>query len=112
MAITRMTLAEIMARPPSINEAVFAATTEADIERHMIEDGQDPTEDLRIEDAISPASIRARLGMTQERFSALLGVPLVTLRRWEGGAAPGPAGRALLRVLAREPEAALRALDR
>ncbi len=73
-------------------------------------DGQDPDKELRLEDAISPAQIRARLGMTQERFSAVLGIPVATLRRWEPGSTADPVARAVLRIVAREPEAALRAL--
>ncbi len=49
--------------------------------------------------------------MTQVAFAEAIGVPVATLRNWEQGrVAPDPAARALLRILDREPEAALRAL--
>jgi putative transcriptional regulator len=99
-----------MDRGPSGVKAALAATTDADVARYMVEDGQDPTEDLRLEDAISPALIRGRLGMTQERFASVLGIPLATLRTWEQGGTSDAVARALLRIVAREPEAALRAL--
>ncbi len=50
--------------------------------------------------------------MTQMAFVEAIGVPVATLRNWEQGrVAPDPAARALLRILDREPEVALRALD-
>jgi putative transcriptional regulator len=42
MARTLMTLEEIKASRPTIDRAKVAATTEADIRRHQIEDGEDP----------------------------------------------------------------------
>jgi putative transcriptional regulator len=49
--------------------------------------------------------------MTQAELSALLHVPLGTLRNWEQNRfSIDPAVQALLLVLYREPEAALRAL--
>jgi putative transcriptional regulator len=55
--------------------------------------------------------IRERLGLTQERFAALMGVSSRTLQNWEQGRREpeGPA-KALLRVVDREPEAVLHAL--
>jgi len=107
-----MTLADIVANPPKVDKAALSAVTDADVARYMIEDGQDPDEELRLEDAISPALIRRHLGMTQEGFAILLGIPLATLRGWEQGGAADPVARALLRIVAREPEAARRALAR
>jgi hypothetical protein len=68
MAITRMTLDEIKARPSRRNRAKIKATSEEEIHQHMIEDGQDPDEELREEDIISPWYIRKRLGMSQQEL--------------------------------------------
>jgi putative transcriptional regulator len=77
----------------------------------MIEDGYDPDETVREEDIISPAVIRKRLGMSQRRFADAIHVPVATLQNWEQGRTlMDPSARALMTILAREPEAALRAL--
>jgi putative transcriptional regulator len=56
-------------------------------------------------------ALRERLGTSQERFAALVGVPVATVDAWEAGAAvPDGTARALLKVIEREPEAVLRAL--
>jgi len=56
-------------------------------------------------------AIRERLGLTQARFAALIGVSGRTLQNWEQGRRrpEGPA-KALLRVVEREPQAVLHAL--
>ena len=114
MALKRMTLAEIMATQSQVDWAKVDSTTEDDIRRHMIEDGEDPDEDLSGAAFVTSVStIRLRLGMTQEQLAVKIGVPVKTLRNWEQHRVkPDPAARALLRILDREPEAALRALAR
>lgn len=58
-----------------------------------------------------PRIVRARLGMTQEEFSKMLGVPLGTLRNWEQGTRePVGAAKALLRVAAKHPDIVRRTL--
>ena len=111
MAKQKMTLAGIMAQSPDVDLARVDATTDAEIARHMRDEGYDPDEALRDEDIISPSVIRARLGMSQVRFARAIHVPLATLRNWElGRTSMDPSARALMIILAREPEAALRAL--
>ncbi len=84
MAVTRMTLDEALAKAPDVDRAKVDATTEEDIRRHMAEDGEDPDTAPRPEDWYpSAASIRRRLGMTQERFAEAIRVPVATLRNWE-----------------------------
>jgi putative transcriptional regulator len=113
MAITKMTYDEIKSRPSKRNRAKIEATTEEEIRRQMIEDGENPDEELSEKDIISPWYIRKRLGMSQREFADTLGVPVATLRNWEQNrVAMEPATIALMRILAREPEAALRALRR
>lgn len=56
-------------------------------------------------------TIRRRLHLTQAQFAKQLRIPLGTVRDWEQARRqPDAPALALLRVLEREPEAALRAL--
>jgi len=118
--LTRMTLEEIKARlarrePHEVAEARkrYNETTEADIRGHMREDGHDPDEEIPADArlVVPVELVREKLRMTQAELAALLRIPLDTLRTWEKNRFDiDPAVRALLLVLYREPEAALRAL--
>ncbi|MGB6221220.1 NadS family protein [Haloferula sp.] len=69
-----------------------------------------PSRVFKVEEP-DPKVIRERLGLSQSRFAAIIGVSVRTLQNWEQGrrAPEGPA-RALLRVVDREPQAVLNAL--
>ena len=56
-------------------------------------------------------SVRTKVGLSQSEFAQLIGVKVATLRNWEQHRRQptGPAA-ALLTIVEREPEAALRAL--
>ena len=111
MATTRVTLEELRSKPSRMDRVKVMAMTEREIRRHMIEDGEDPAAPLRRRDIVSPADIRKKLGMSQTEFAGVLRVPVATLRNWEQNrVALDPATLALMRILAREPKAALRAL--
>ena len=112
MARKPMTLEEIRAAHPTVDLAKIAATTEEDIRRHQIEDGEDPDAPLPpFRPMPNVRAIRTRLQMTQEAFAKAIGVPVATVRNWEQSrTSMDPAVRSLLRVVEREPEAALRAL--
>jgi putative transcriptional regulator len=112
MARERMTLDQIHATRPSIDRARLAATTDEDIARHQIEDGEGPDDRLPAFQWVpNVKSIRAKLRMTQESFAAAIGIPVATIRNWEQSRTRmDPAARALMRVLQREPDAVLRAL--
>lgn len=104
MAMVRRSLEDIRRRKPMIDHARIDATTEADIERYMVEDGGNPDADYRLEDSISPAAIRQRLGMSQTAFAEALMIPVATLRNWEQGRTiPDPAARSLMRAVAGDP---------
>ena len=119
--VTRMTTEQIRAqlaqRDPEAVAAArrrFDATTEQDIRRQMRAEGQDPDAPIPSDArrSVPVRLVRKRLGMTQAELAALLHVPLGTLRNWEQRRfAIDPAVQALLLVLYREPEAALRALQ-
>jgi len=54
------------------------------------------------------SAIREMTGLSQARFSELLGVSVRTLQEWEQGRrAPSGAARTLLQVAARDPKALL-----
>ncbi len=112
MAREPMTLEEIRATRPKVDRATVAATTEDDIRRHQVEDGENPDAPLpRFRPVPDVRTIRAQLGMTQEVFAKAIGVPVATVRNWEQSrTGMDPAVQSLLRVVEREPDAALRAL--
>ncbi len=56
-------------------------------------------------------TLRRVLGLTQEEFAERYGIPLGTLRDWEQGRSePDAPARALLRVIAKNPEMVRQAL--
>jgi putative transcriptional regulator len=58
-------------------------------------------------------AIRRKLGLSQDAFAARFGISVATLRDWEQRRRrPEGPGRVLLTIIAREPEAAARALLR
>lgn len=62
-------------------------------------------------EALDVKAIRSQTGLTQESFAARFGVSLGTLRHWErGDRQPHGPARVLLQVIARDPEAVLKAL--
>jgi DNA-binding transcriptional regulator YiaG len=61
---------------------------------------------------IDVALLRKRLNLSQPVFARLFNLPVGTLRDWEQGRrAPEGAARALLKIIEKEPQAALRALQ-
>ena len=63
-------------------------------------------------ETINVKAIRAKTGMSQQRFCATFGISLGTLRHWEQGlrSPRGPA-RVLLKVVDYDPKAVIRAID-
>lgn len=105
--MARYTLEEILASPPDFDRAKFEATTEEDIRRHMIEDGQDPDEELpdTWELVVPPQRVREKLGMSQAEFAKAIKVPVERLQEWERNGVRDPAIRSLLAILYKVPEA-------
>jgi putative transcriptional regulator len=113
MARTTAGRAEIKARGVALDAARGASTGGAEVRRQMVADGQDPDAAPPEGAGVLPGTIRRRLGMTQVAFAEAIGVPVATLRNWkQGRVAPDLAAGALLRILDRGPEAALRALGK
>lgn len=95
--------------------------TEDEIQRWSREDrddwGEAGTPGLRVVypagvDPTDVTAVRRAVGMTPAEFAHAFGVSIATIRRWESGRSPQGPARALLRVMAREPAAARRALVR
>ena len=63
----------------------------------------------RVKSVPSVATIREQMGLSQDKFAALLGVSSTrTLQEWEQGRrAPSGAARTLLMIAARNPQALL-----
>ena len=57
-------------------------------------------------------ALRKRMGLNQPEFAARFGLAVGTLRDWEQGRSqPDRPAQTLLRVIEREPEAVLRAME-
>jgi putative transcriptional regulator len=112
MAIVRKSLNDLRSTRPVVDHAKIAAATDEDIRRHAIEDGEDPGAPLADFNLVIPVqAVRRRLGMSQAEFAKALRIPIGTIRNWEQDRVqPDPAARALLTILYRQPEAALKAL--
>lgn len=104
------TLEEIRASRPAMDRAKVARTNEADIRRQMIEDGEDTDAGFgaaRL--VVPPAALRERLGWSEGKLAAALGIPLATLLDWESGRVEPDAGaRSLLAAAWRDPETVFR----
>lgn len=67
---------------------------------------------VHVPDDIDVSAIRSRMHMTQQQFAEQFGLSPRTLQDWEQGRrTPTGVSRVLLQVLAKEPEAVIRALQ-
>ena len=112
MARKPMMLEEIRATHPTVDLAKIAATTKEDIRRHQIEDGEDPDAPLPpFRPMPNVRAIRTRLRMTHKAFAKAINMPVAAVHNWEQSrTSMDPAVQSLLRVVEREPDAALRTL--
>jgi putative transcriptional regulator len=108
MAVVRRSLDELRAlkrgRPP-LQQGV-------EEDRGVLNSGDpDLAPEVTLDQIIAPKNLRRRLALTQEQFAEATGIPVATLRNWEQGRhAIDPAAKALLILIARDPEAALATL--
>ncbi len=90
-----------------IDTAVVDATTDADIALQEQEDEDEALQEM----ARYTRRIRRRLGLSQTELARRIDVSQETIRNWEQGKrCPTGTARALLRVLDKAPETALRVL--
>ena len=94
---------------PQVDWARIDATTEEEIAAQIAEDDAEAMRDA----AAYARRVRRKVGLSQVALARRIGVPVDTVRNWEQGerAPQGPA-RALLHMIDRAAETALRALDR
>jgi len=94
----------------------LTSMTEQEIEANALDDPDNPplTEDelSRMRPVPNPREIRQRLHLTQEQFAKRFHLRLGTVRDWEQGKKePDSAAKVLLRVIERNPDAVLHALE-
>jgi putative transcriptional regulator len=110
--VTRKTLSKANAEKGYIDSQQFDAFSDADIERLIAEDADLAPPNEALTPVLEARDIRRKLGLTQRQFAAKLGLALTTVRAWERDETPAdPLLQVLLRILDRDPEMALRALD-
>jgi len=70
-----------------------------------------PSYTVTIPERVDVAALRHRLGLSQRAFARVFGLDVTALHAWEQGRRrPDRAARVLLAVIAKEPQAVLRAL--
>ncbi len=85
----------------SLNEALAHARGEIEL----------PSYAITVPERIDVAKLRRHLGLSQAAFARAFGLEVTALHAWEQGRRrPDRAARVLLAVIAKEPEAVLRAL--
>jgi putative transcriptional regulator len=110
--ITRKTLEQANAEKGYIDREKFDSFTDADIERMIDADPDLAPRTETLQPPLGAKEIRRKLGLTQQQFAEKLGIPVATVRHWERNGTPAdPVLQALLRILDRIPEPALRALE-
>ena len=106
-------------KPPTSDWRAFDAMSEAARHRAALSDPDaQPATKAQLARARRVPSVRAlrtklKLTLTQEEFAVRFHLPLGTVRDWEQGAhRPDKAAQVLLTVIARDPDAVTRALER
>jgi len=104
-------------KPPKSNWRAFDAMSEEERHRAAVSDPDaQPASEAQLARARRVPSVRAlrqKLKLTQQEFAARFHLPLGTVRDWEQGAhRPDKAAQVLLTVIARDPDAVARALER
>jgi len=84
-----------------LNEALAHARGEIELSSYTV----------TVPEQVDVAGLRQRLGLSQAAFARAFGLDVTALHAWEQGRRrPDRAARVLLAVIAKEPEAVLRAL--
>jgi putative transcriptional regulator len=102
-------------RPPKTDWRAFDAMTDEERHAAALSDPDCPpateAQLARARRVVNVRAIRQNMNLTQEEFAQRFGLPLGTVRDWEQGAhRPDRAAQVLLTVIARDPDAVVRAL--
>jgi putative transcriptional regulator len=92
-----------------MKKELFDESLESVKQAKAIEKGDlKPARTFRFDPKIDVVKVRGRLGLSQTKFAAALGISADTLQNWEQGrrSPTGPA-RVLLRIASRHPEVLL-----
>jgi putative transcriptional regulator len=103
-------------KPPKSDWRAFDAMSEADRHKAALADTDAlPATNAQLARARRVPTVRAlrqKLNLTQEQFAARFHLPLGTVRDWEQGAhRPDKAAQVLLTIIAKDPDAVVRALE-
>jgi putative transcriptional regulator len=110
--IVRKTLKQANSEGGYIDREKFESFTDADIERMIDEDPDLAPRTETLLPYYEARDVRLKLGLSQQKFAKKLDLPVAIIRAWERNGTPvEPVLQALLRILDRIPEPALRALD-
>jgi len=94
-----------------MDKQLFADLTQSVKEAVAIRKGKLEAGRITVIESPNVKNIRAKTGLSQNEFSQLIGVKVATLQNWEQQRRrPTGAAAALLKIVAKEPELALRAL--
>jgi putative transcriptional regulator len=103
-------------RPPKTDWRAFDAMSEKARHRAALSDPNCPpatrAQLARARRVPTVRVLRTKLNLTQEEFAARFHLPLGTVRDWEQGAhVPDKAAQVLLTIIAKDPDAVVRALN-
>lgn len=94
-----------------MNKTLFKNLKQSLKEAVAIRRGELPPGRVKEVSVLDAKSIRTKVGLSQSEFAHLIGVKVATLRNWEQHRRrPTGAAAALLTIVEKEPDAALRAL--
>jgi putative transcriptional regulator len=94
-----------------MDKQLFADLTQSLKEAAAIRQGILQAGRITVIESPNVKNIRAKTGLSQSEFSQLIGVKIATLQNWEQQRRrPTGAAAALLRIVAKEPELAIKAL--
>ncbi len=94
-----------------MDEKLFNELVDSVEEMDKIRRGKKRASRKTVVKEIKAADVREQTGLSQTRFARLIGVSKRTVENWEQGRrTPSGPARALLKIVAQDPEGAVRAL--